>query len=121
MLGKSKEGFQSDHPRIRREKNTIKEMIKIYCKNHHNTKTGLCDECDQFYDYAKNRLNKCPFQENKSTCGKCTIHCYEESKRIFAKKVMRYAGPRMIWRHPMMAIQHLLDGRKKPVLKKRFN
>jgi hypothetical protein len=26
---------------------------------------------------------------------------------------MRYAGPRMIWSHPIMALRHLIDGRRK--------
>jgi hypothetical protein len=29
--------------------------------------------------------------------------------------VMRYAGPRMLFRHPWFAIQHLFDGFRKPV------
>ena len=28
------------------------------------------------------------------------------------KQVMRYAGPRMLWRHPILAIRHLLDGQR---------
>jgi hypothetical protein len=27
--------------------------------------------------------------------------------------VMKYAGPRMLLRHPVMAVQHLLDARRK--------
>ena len=29
------------------------------------------------------------------------------------REVMRFAGPRMVWRHPYLAIRHLLDERKK--------
>jgi hypothetical protein len=28
------------------------------------------------------------------------------------KAVMRYAGPRMLWRHPVLAIAHLIDQRR---------
>jgi hypothetical protein len=119
MPKKPKEEFLSDHPRIRREKKTMKAMLKIYCNNHHNTSEEFCEKCSQLYEYAKKRLSKCPFQENKTTCGKCPIHCYDPAKREEAKIVMRYAGPRMIWHHPKMAIQHLLDGRKKPILNKK--
>jgi hypothetical protein len=32
------------------------------------------------------------------------------------REVMRYAGPRMIYRHPIMAVFHLIDGmREKPI------
>jgi hypothetical protein len=30
------------------------------------------------------------------------------------KKVMRYAGPRMLLHHPVLAMHHVFDGRKKP-------
>lgn len=30
------------------------------------------------------------------------------------KAVMRYAGPRMIIHHPLMALRHMLDNLKKP-------
>lgn len=30
------------------------------------------------------------------------------------KKVMRYAGPRMLWHHPVLSFHHIFDGRKKP-------
>jgi hypothetical protein len=28
------------------------------------------------------------------------------------REVMRYAGPRMLWRHPLLAVAHLIDGRR---------
>jgi hypothetical protein len=27
-------------------------------------------------------------------------------------EVMRFAGPRMVWRHPLLALAHLRDGRR---------
>jgi hypothetical protein len=31
--------------------------------------------------------------------------------------VMRYAGPRMVWKHPVMSLRHWLDGfRKTPAI-----
>jgi hypothetical protein len=30
---------------------------------------------------------------------------------------MRFAGPKMIWRHPALTILHLIDGRRKQTLK----
>jgi hypothetical protein len=26
--------------------------------------------------------------------------------------MMRYAGPRMMWRHPLLALAHVLDGKR---------
>ena len=29
------------------------------------------------------------------------------------REVMRFAGPRMLWRHPYLAIRHLIDEKKR--------
>jgi predicted amidophosphoribosyltransferase len=103
-----------EHPRITREKKTIKTMVSIYCKAKHKTKNELCPECNQFFEYAKIRLDNCPFQENKTTCGKCRIHCYKPDMRDKVKAIMRYSGPRMLLHHPGLAMHHAIDGFKKP-------
>jgi hypothetical protein len=103
-----------EHKRMKREKKTIEFMTQIYCKNHHGTHGGLCPECLQFKEYAFMRLDKCPFQEKKSTCGKCLIHCYRPDMKEKVKIVMRYSGPRMLLHHPSLALHHALDARRKP-------
>lgn len=94
--------------RIEREKATVKQMIAIYCRKHHQH-DGLCPECLELLEYAHQRLDHCKFGENKSTCKKCPVHCYKPSMREQMRQVMRYAGPRMLWHHPIAAIRHLLD------------
>lgn len=102
-------------PRISRGHKTIEAMIRIYCHDHHDTRGTLCETCQELLDYARQRLDKCPFGEDKPTCSKCTIHCYKPDMRERITAVMRYAGPRMMSRHPVLAMHHLLDGlRKKP-------
>ncbi len=103
-----------EHPRITREKKTIDAMVHIYCKAHHGTHGELCPECAEFKAYAFMRLEKCPFQERKSTCGKCLIHCYRPDMKQKVKVVMRYSGPRMLLHHPGLALHHVWDGRTKP-------
>ena len=98
---------------IRREKKTISIMIRSYCKAHHHIKDKLCDECQELLDYALLRVDRCPFAENKPTCEKCIVHCYKPEKREKIRVVMRYAGPRMIWNHPILAFLHLIDRSKK--------
>lgn len=62
------------------------------------------------------RLERCPFQEGKTTCARCPIHCYKPEERNLIRSVMRFAGPRMLYRHPWLAFRHMLDGiRKQPV------
>ena len=102
-------------PRIRREKKTIDKMVHVYCKGNHKTKGNqLCAECSEFLAYAFLRLDKCPFQEEKSTCGKCLVHCYQPQMREKAKKIMRYSGPRLLLHAPRLALHHVFDGRNKP-------
>jgi len=109
----------ADGPRIKREKKTIDAMMKLYCRKHHGTDGDLCPECRELHDYAMLRLSKCPFQENKSTCGKCLVHCYKPDMKEKVSKVMRYSGPRMLLYHPLLALHHVIDGRKKPELIKK--
>ncbi|MHA1473936.1 MAG: nitrous oxide-stimulated promoter family protein [Promethearchaeota archaeon] len=98
-----------ENRRIKREKKTIGIMINSYCNAHHNTKENLCNECQELLDYALKRVDRCPFSENKPTCEKCLVHCYIPEMREKIRVVMRYAGPRMIWSHPILAILHLFD------------
>jgi hypothetical protein len=96
-----------------REARTIRYMIDIYCRDLHGAQGNLCSECAELHDYALARLAKCPFQEEKSTCANCTVHCYKPEMRQRVREVMRYAGPRMLWRHPILTLTHLLvDSRR---------
>jgi len=108
-------------PRMRRERKTIESMFAIYCRDLHATPSGgLCGACQELQDYAVERLDRCPFQENKSTCANCAVHCYKPEMRQKVRQVMRYAGPRMLLRHPILAVRHMLDGRRKaPTLSRR--
>ncbi len=101
------------HPRMLREEKTIAAMIELYCCAHHATTDALCTECDALLAYARARLRRCPYQECKPTCVKCPVHCYKPEMRDRVRAVMRYAGPRMLLRHPLLAVLHLIDGWKK--------
>jgi hypothetical protein len=65
------------------------------------------------------RIDKCPFQAEKPTCANCPIHCYKKDRREEVREVMRYAGPRMLLRHPVLAVLHQLDGKRRVELPKR--
>jgi len=101
-------------PRIAREKKTVEVMINMYCNSHHGKESCLCDECRQLLDYAGKRLDQCPFKEDKPTCANCTVHCYKPDMRQKVREVMRYSGPRMAFRHPMLAYNHLIYRRHRP-------
>ena len=89
-----------------KEKKTIEAMVRMYCSGRHKAKRGLCRECTSLLYYAKLRLDKCPFGGKKPTCAKCTIHCYNPSIRPKITAVMKYGGPRMISKHPIIALHH---------------
>lgn len=101
-------------PRLANELKTIEAMVLLYCKAHHTSEAHPCPRCIELIEYARKRLQHCPFQANKPTCGKCTVHCYKPEMRQTIRKVMRYAGPRMVYHHPVMALRHLLDNRRTP-------
>ena len=102
------------HPRLARELKTIRAMARIFCRRHHGRASGgLCVDCEALLDYATRRLDRCVFGDDTPTCANCTVHCYNAGMRGRVRDVMRYAGPRMMWRHPILALVHLLiDSRR---------
>jgi len=95
-----------------RELRTIEVMTAIYCRGHHAAPAAPCAECRSLIDYAAKRLAVCPFGEEKPVCAKCQIHCYGPAMRERVREVMRYAGPRMTFSHPWLALFHVLDKRR---------
>ena len=85
-------------------------MLAIYCRDHHaEGLRTLCSECSRLLAYAQSRLEVCPFQETKPACNCCKVHCYSPVMRARITEVMRYAGPRMVLRHPVLSFFHLMD------------
>lgn len=83
-------------------------MVRIYCRGHHPSSIDeVCPECSALDDYAMARLAHCPFGHLKTTCRVCPIHCYRAAERTAMRDVMRYAGPKMLLRHPWLSIRHL--------------
>jgi hypothetical protein len=118
--------------RLQREWKTLEAMIGLYCGDQHQpavpprTKegvrwragrsvrtAGLCPECGELLAYAALRLERCRFGTEKPTCAHCPVHCYQRARRDQIKTVMRYAGPRMLYRHPHLSLWHWLDGFRK--------
>jgi len=99
----------SGGPRLKREIKTIQVMFQLYCRRHHRS-AGLCPECATNLDYSLKRTLMCPFGEEKGPCRDCSIHCYRQPWKDEIRRVMVWAGPRMIFRHPWLALAHLLDG-----------
>ncbi|MEI6351863.1 MAG: nitrous oxide-stimulated promoter family protein [Verrucomicrobiota bacterium] len=102
--------FFNPQQRLGRERHTIRIMIRIFCKGQHRPADGLlCAECQGLSVYAMQRIDRCQFQDDKPTCAKCPVHCYKPAMREQVRKVMRYAGPRMMVYHPLLALFHYVD------------
>lgn len=93
---------------VKVEKITLQAMVKIYCNHKHQNKSGLCNECNELLKYSETRLNKCKYGSKKPVCKKCSTHCYNPENRDAIKKVMRFSGPKMILKHPVLTIIHLI-------------
>ncbi|WP_035480079.1 nitrous oxide-stimulated promoter family protein [Aliagarivorans marinus] len=104
--------------RLLREFETVRAMVEIYCRQQHRSTlspcrsglctSGPCTDCAALLEYAKLRLDRCPYGEAKPTCNRCPIHCYKPEPKQHMQAIMRYAGPRMLLHHPILAIKHLL-------------
>jgi len=117
--GSSRDYRPRQASRIDWEKRVVSVMISIYCRGQHHEQLGknapkaksgaqsICPSCSKLHVYAHDRLDHCPQGEQKNFCGFCTIHCYRPEERQQIKAVMRYAGPRMLFTHPIMAFRHL--------------
>lgn len=121
-----------------REQEIVSQMIALYCKGNHSVhrsvslrerggemrqmregaalrergsgeRWDLCPECAELEAYAHARSERCPFMEEKTFCSNCTVHCYRPEMRERIRTVMRYAGPRMLFHHPVMAIRHMIE------------
>ena len=91
------------------ERRTLEAMVAMYCRGRHGSR-AFCEECLGLLDYARGRLRSCPHAEDKPTCANCRTHCYKPLYRERVREVMRYAGPRMPLRHPLLAVRHLWRG-----------
>jgi hypothetical protein len=93
--------------RIKEEQQVVEMMIRLYCRRKEGNKE-LCPSCTELLQYAHARLGRCKFGENKTTCRKCPVHCYRPQMKERIREVMRWAGPRMMWHHPIAAVKHML-------------
>ncbi len=93
------------------ERKTIAAMIRLHCRRRHGGRP-FCEPCRELLAYADSRLAACRYGDDKPTCRQCPTHCYRNDMRDKITEVMRYAGPRMMLYHPVIALRHLLRERK---------
>ena len=108
--------------RIAYEQRVVRVMVEIYCKGNHRVQDvesgetwngdGLCPQCQALVEYAQRHATNCRYGQDKTLCVNCPTHCYAKRQREQIRQVMRYAGPRMLTRHPIMAVRHLITDRR---------
>lgn len=100
--------------RRERERIIVSAMISMYCTAHHGRNTELCNDCSNLDNYTATRLQRCIFGDQKPVCKECPVHCYSPAMREKMRAVMRWAGPKMIYRHPLYAFIHVIDNALAP-------
>jgi hypothetical protein len=104
--------------KLKREALTIDKMISLYCRDLHGNSETLCEGCATLRAYALARVGTCRFGAGKPACANCPIHCFKPAMRDAIRILMRYAGPRMLLRHPWLALMHVIDsaGSRRPAV-----
>jgi hypothetical protein len=106
----------SDPIEIQKDTDKLVRFLSMYCNAHHvhrlratfifdHPKTSakvikgpqLCDECVKLLRHAIVMRVKCPL-DPKPKCRNCPEHCYRPAYREQMEMVMKYAGPRSLFR-----------------------
>lgn len=102
--------LSNERTKIEREKLTIRHMIAIYCRGHRHSASGICGDCTSILRYAYERVDMCPYNGTvKPACGLCRTNCFTPGMHGLFHSIMRYAGPRMMVRHPILTMLHFWD------------
>lgn len=96
---------KNEGPLIQEEMRLVSCMIELYYKKN---KGNIPEK--RMASYVNQRLSFCQFGEEKTTCQKCPVHCYQEVYRNQMKQIMRYSGPRMLLVHPLLTLRHGFRG-----------
>lgn len=96
--------------RRRLDEKTLYAMQLIYCSAKHAKdagEDGLCDPCRDLLKYSLERTKNCSYKAQGRLCSACEIHCFENEQRARIRQVMRFSGPRLIFRKPALALRYL--------------
>lgn len=100
------------------EVHLVDSMIDLYAAAHRfnssqsdaeNSNPAVPDT-EMLKAYTHKRLEQCRYRgkHEKPFCNACPVHCYKPEMRRQIRMVMRYSGPRMLFRHPVLSLQHLI-------------
>lgn len=101
--------------RATKDLRTLEAIGRIYCSAHHDAPkdgAGLCESCREAIDSTLARTEVCPYG-HELNCEDCDIHCQRGEARDRIRAIMRYAAPRMAFRHPLMTVEYIRKKRAK--------
>lgn len=77
---------------LERELKLLRRFTEVYCRRHHGSaRAELCGDCAGLLEYARGRLEACPY-DPKPKCKHCPTHCFKPSRRQQVREIMRYSG-----------------------------
>ena len=77
---------------LEKDRKTLEAMGRIYCSGHHDGEKdgeGLCTQCRETVEATLARTESCPYGHEGN------------------RAIMRYAAPRMTFRHPLMTLDYM--------------
>lgn len=98
---------------VEEEVRLVDSMIDLYAAAHRDNPPGSDAEVPDtaaLKAYAHKRIEQCRYRsgQEKPFCNVCPVHCYKPEMRRQIRSVMRYSGPRMLVRHPVLTLMHLI-------------
>ena len=77
---------------IEKDFNILKRFVTAHCHYQHDTeKEEICAECEELIQYAKEKLENCPYNP-KPKCKDCKTHCYKDIYQKKVREAMSLAG-----------------------------
>jgi len=75
----------------------LRRFVEVFCADRHGGPAVPCRACAELVEYARGRLEKCPF-DPKPKCRHCRVHCYDAEHRRRIREVMRHSGMHFVKR-----------------------
>lgn len=99
--------YRKNMDRKEQEKHLVGKMIDLYALHHRGDKDNSFDTA-VLKAYAFSRVDHCRFGNEKPSCKNCPVHCYNAERKLQIRQVMRWAGPRIFFYHPISTLKHLM-------------
>lgn len=98
---------------VEEEVRLVDLMINVYAAAHRDDRArsdAKVLDTEALKTYAHKRIEQCRYRSarEKPFCNVCPVHCYKPEMRQQIRSVMRYSGPRMLFRHPVLSLMHLI-------------